>query len=1059
MKALGEWLASLQLAKYHDKLVEQCVDLDMLCELSETDLAELGLPLGDRKRMMRGIEALRQREGPPLGPAEAPAAPSPEVLGVIDDRHIAPLLYEKEELRQLTLLFADLVGSTELANTLNIETYRDAIGSYQVCCSDLVRNHFGFVAQFRGDGVLAYFGYPTAEEDDAERAVAAGLEITRDVASIKVAGHASLAARVGIATGEVLVSDLIGDRLAIKGAVLGDAPNLAARLQAMAEPGRVVIAGSTRRLLGSHFDCVFLGDHQIKGLGELQEVWLVRGMKPGASRFTARSRGPITPLVGREEELEVLRHRWESTWQGDGQVVLISGEAGIGKSRISKWLCDAVASRPHYRLRYQCSPYHTGSSFFPIVVQIARAARFAEGDSGDERLDKLEHLLAQSTDDVRSVAPLFARLLSIPYEHRYGAIDQPPEVIKERTIAALLDQMFGLAARQPVLVLVEDLHWIDPSSEELLNLLVDRIDNSPILVLCTYRPEYEAPWVGRAGVTHLSLSRLDRKRSFDLVARIVGDDEVPADLVEQIVARADGIPLFLEELTRSVLDEQRLSRGGSVPEIRLPTSLKELLMAKLDRLSSAREIVPLCAAIGRTFSYMLLLSVSHLHEEALRPILDQLRQFHILLHRGEYPDISFTFRHALIQEAAYETMLPSRARALHARIADVLSTEFAAVAAARPEVVAQHLSRAGRVKEARDRWRAAAELAITRSANAEACTHIEQALAENAKLEENPERTAAEIALREMLREPIELCGWGSAKIELNLRRLYDLRAEQGNGDELFSVLYGSCGTHLLAGRVGAAEAEADRMAALAEETGEPAHDILTIHTRALLAFLAGRFADAIAGFDREIAALRPEHAAGIRRHYVADPAIVARVMQAWALTLSGDDARASARIAEAELLVASQKQSFSRIYGLTIIASIRQTRGEAQAAREVATSAWKMAREERVPYWEAWAAIVRGWAMTATGDIEQGLSTLREGLAAYTRTGAHQMLGYGRALLADACLKAGRIREGLSVIERLEQDDATNEVRFFDVERRKIAKALRGAGDAWENGGPHTPP
>lgn len=1058
MTALREWLASLQLAQYHEKLVEQRVDLDLLYELTEADLVQLGVLLGDRKRMMRGIKAMRQRQALP-GRAGSPAVPSPDAHGIGDSRPIAPLLYQREELRQLTLLFADLVGSTQLTNTLDIESYRDAIGTYQLCCSDLVRDHFGFIAQFSGDGVLAYFGYPTAEEDDAERAVLTGLEITREVPGITIAEHPPLAARVGIATGEVLVSDLIGDGLAIKGAVLGEAPNLAARLEAMAEPGQVIIAGSTRRLLGSHFDCVFLGDHQIRGFADLQELWLVRGMKAGASRFSARSRGPISPLIGRDEELVILRHRWESAWRGEGQVVLISGEAGIGKSRISKWLSDAVAGRPHYKIRFHCSPYHTGSSFFPIVMQIARAARFAEGDSADERLDKLESLLAQASDDVRSTAPLLARLLSIPFEHRYGAIDQPAEVIKEFTIAAVLDQLFGLAARQPVLILIEDLHWIDPSTEELLNQLVDRIGDSPILVLCTYRPEYEAPWIGSAGVTHLSLTRLGRKRSTDLVLQIASDDTLPTELVEQIVARADGVPLFLEELTRSVLDDRRLSKAGSALEVRLPASLKELLMAKLDSLSSAREIVPLCAAIGRTFSYRLLLAVSQLSEEATRPILDQLRHSHILLHRGEYPDVTITFRHALIQEAAYETMLPSRARALHARIADVLRLQFPAIAEARPEVIAQHLSRAGRGGEARDEWRAAAKLAITRSANVEACAHIEHALAENARLEESPERTTAEISLREMLREPIELCGWGSPKIELNLRRLYELRAEQGNGDELFSVIYGSCGTQLLAGRLQDAEADANRMAALAEETGEPAHDILTIHAKALLAFLAGRFADAIMGFDREIAALRPEYAAGIRRHYVADPAIVARVMQAWALTLSGDDARAGARIAEAKQLVAGQTQSFSRIYGLTIIASIRQTQGETEAAHEVAGSAWQTAREERVPYWEAWAAIVRGWAMAAIGETEEGLAVLREGLSAYIRTGALQMLGYGHALLADACLKAGRIREGLSVIELLEQDDATNEVRFFDMERRKIADALRDAAGAMENGGPSRPP
>ncbi|GLS33031.1 SAM domain (Sterile alpha motif) [Mesorhizobium albiziae] len=1043
MTGLREWLASLQLESYCENLVKQRVDLDVLSDLTEADLADLGIPLGDRKRIMRAIEALHQREvQPPLEPTPPPTAPSPQA------RSKRPLLYEKEELRQLTLVFADLVGSTQLTHTLGIERYRDAIRTYQLCCSDLIRSHFGFVAQFLGDGVLAYFGYPTAEEDDAERAVSAALAIAWEVPRLEVVDHAPLAVRVGIATGDVLVSDLVGERLAIKGAVLGDAPNLAARLQALARPGQVIVAESTKRLLGRQFDCFYLGDKQIKGFDKSQTLWLVRGMTASPSRFSAHSIGPMTPLVGREDELKILQHRWDTTCRGEGQVILVSGEAGIGKSRLAEWLCDAIVGRQPYRTSYQCSPYHSDSPFFPIVMQLARAAGFSDDDLSGDRLDKLEHLLAQGTQDVRSVAPLFARLLSIPFEYRYGDIDQPPEVIKERTMNALLEQLFGLATRQPVVVFFEDLHWVDPSTEELLDLLVDRIGDNPVMLICTYRPDYEAPWIGRARVTHLSLSRLDRNQSLELVGRIASREELATDLLEQIVARADGVPLFLEELTKTILERPLLSTNGSEVEVALPKSLKELLMAKLDSLSSGRELVPLCAAIGRTFSYRLLMAVSEVSEETLLPILAQLGQAQILLHRGEYPDVTFTFRHALIQEAAYETMLASRVQALHARIADVLRTQFVEIAESRPEVVAQHLSRARRYAEARDQWRGAAVLAIARSANTEAWAHLKQALAENAKLEEGPERTAAEITLREMMREPIDVCAWGSTEIELNLRRLYELRAQQGDSNELFLVAYGSCGTHLLAGRIREAEADAERMAALAEETGQPVHDILTVHTRAFLAFLAGYFSEAVAGFDREIAALRPEHSAGIRLHYVADPAIVARVMQAWALTLSGDEARADKRIVEAKQLIGMQEQSFSRIYGLTIIASIRQTRGEAAEARELATAAWQTANEERVPYWEAWAAVVRGWAMTATGETEEGLVTLREGLAAYGRTGARQMLPYGRTLLADACFKARRIQEGLSVIEHLEREDATNQVRFFDAERRKVADALRGTVD-----------
>ena len=1038
MTGLKQWLASLQLEGHYDRLAEERVDLDVLTDLTEADLAALGIPLGDRKRMMRGIEGLRQRHETPESPASDVGKPA--------EGPSPALFHDQEEVRQLTLLFSDLVGSTQLSTTLDLETYRDAIRTYQLCCSDLVRSHFGFVAQFLGDGVVAYFGYPTAEEDDAERAVSAGLEITREVAhlEVKAARHVALQARVGIATGDVLVSDLAGDRLAIKGAVLGDIPNLAARLQTMAQPGQVIVSGRTRRLLGGQFDCHRLGERQIKGFDAAQEIWLVQGVQESTSRFSARSRGEISPIVGRDEELELLQHRWSSAQAGQGQVVLISGEAGVGKSRLGEWLCDTAASQPHYRMSYQCSSYHRNSPFFPILVQIARAAGIVELDSDDEKLDKLERLLARGTDDVPKVAPLFARLLSIPFEHRYGPISQSSEEIKERTTAALLEQLFGLAAKEPVLVFFEDLQWIDPSTEELLDLLVEQIADRPVLLLCTYRPEYESAWVGRAEVSHLSLSRLDRRRALELVTRIAGQEKLPQEVVEQIVSRTEGVPLFIEELTKAVLEQHRLAGNGSPEDVALPSSLKDLLMAKLDSLSSAREVVPLCAAIGRSFSYRLLLAVSQLPEKAVRPILEQLKHSQILVQRGEYPYATFTFRHALIQEAAYDTMLASRARALHARIADVLATQLTDIARARPEVVAQHLSRAGRTVEARDQWQAAARIAIDRSANVEACAHLRQALAENDRLEESPERTAAEISLREMMREPIELCGWGSEEIELNLRRLHELREQQGSREELFSVVYGSCGTHLLVGSLGEAAAETERMASLAEETGDPAQEILTVHTKALIAFLSGRFEDATAGFDREIAALRPEHAPGIRRYYIADPAIVARTMQAWALTLSGQDARAESRIVEAERLIAAQEQGFSRAYGLAIIASIRQTQGGAEAARRLADEAWQIAHDERVPYWEAWASVVRGWAMVATGDVAEGLATLREGLDAYVRTGARQMLPYGRTLLADACSRAGRTQEALQTLEELEQEEATNEVRFFDGERRRIAEALR---------------
>jgi tetratricopeptide (TPR) repeat protein len=464
-------------------------------------------------------------------------------------------------------------------------------------------------------------------------------------------------------------------------------------------------------------------------------------------------------------------------------------------------------------------------------------------------------------------------------------------------------------------------------------------------------------------------------------------------------------------------------------------------------------VMPVGAAIGRRFSYRVLAAVTQLDDDVLLPALTQLVDAELLFRRGEPPEATYTFKHALVQDVAYESMLKSRMRELHARIAVTIEESFPAIAENRPEQVARHYTCAALPDHALLYWERAAGKAIARSANSEAVAHIEAALNENQHEPDPAARIQNEIRLREMLREPIELCGWGSEEIEQNLHRLYELCEQQGDWDEQFTVTYGSCGTHLLAGHLLEAETYADRMAELAEETGDPVHEILTVHTKALLAFLAGRFGEAVEGFDREIATLSPEHAAAMRRHYVADANIVARVMQAWALALSGAEARAEARIVEAERLIEAQEQSFSRIYGLTIIASIRQTRAEAEAARELATAAWQTAKGERVPYWEAWAAVVLGWAMTATGDVDEGLRTLRKGLADYAHTGARQMLPYGRTLLADACLKAGRIREGLSVIEQLEQQDSTNEIRFFDAERRKIAEALRTAAPVGSGG------
>jgi class 3 adenylate cyclase len=1050
MNSIKEWLNAIGHGEYFQRFADSKINMDVLPDLREEDLEKLDIPLGDRKRIMRAISALVAQ---PADGAEPTAFSPPGLLTEGPSSDIA----EPGQLRHLTVCFIDLVGSTALSAELDLEDYKDLIRSYHVTCTRVIGSHGGSVAQYAGDGVMAYFGYPRAQEDDPERAALAALTALKEVSEIKTNWGGKLTARVGIATGQVLIDGLAYEGVEMIRSAMGEIPNLAARLQSLAEPGTVVVSEPTRRLLGNQFICEDAGRHELKGFRDPVQVYRIREVRTTASRFEARQHGARSHFVNRLEEVTLLRRRWERAGKGQGNMVLLSGEPGIGKSRLARELVDHAAGHKHVRLQFQCSAHHTSSALYPVTAHFEHAARFAPSDSPAEKLHKLRDLLADSPQDLLNL-PIFARLLALPVNEETDPLSGASgQKIKEETMNALLMRLIRLAEAKPLLILFEDLHWIDPTSQELLDLFVERIADKPILLICTFRHEFIPPWSGLAHVTSIEVNRLERRESASIVAGLLKAKGQPQAPIDAIVEKTDGVPLFIEELTKAALESAAAAGTGQSKDragpLALPSTLKDSLMSRLDRLPLAEKVMPVGAAIGRRFSYRVLAAVTQLDDGVLLPALTQLVDAELLFRRGEPPEATYTFKHALVQDVAYESMLKSRMRELHARIAVTIEESFPAIAENRPEQVAHHYTHAALPDHALLYWERAAGKAIARSANSEAVAHIEAALNENQHEPDPAARIQNEIRLREMLREPIELCGWGSEEIEQNLHRLYELREQQGDRDELFSVINGSCGTHLLAGHLREAEACADQMAVLADETGDPVHEILTAHTKAFLAFLAGRFGEAVEGFDREIATLGPEHAAAMRRHYIADANIVARVMQAWALALSGAEARAEARIVEAERLIEAQEQSFSRIYGLTIIASIRQTRAEAEAARELATAAWQMAHAERVPYWEAWAAVVLGWAMTATGDVDEGLRTLRKGLADYAHTGARQMLPYGRTLLADACLKAGRIREGLSVIEQLEQQDSTNEIRFFDTERRKIAEALRIAAPVGSGG------
>lgn len=1037
---IRRWLEHLGLGKYGDVFEEHRIDMDVLPELTEDDLAKLAIPLGDRKRLIKALGSARET------PATAHDRQQPPVVEDTDG-------VDEAEQRQLTLMFADLVGSTALSERLDLEQYHDVLAAYLDCCAVIVREHQGFIAQYQGDCVLAYFGFPRASEDDAAQATAAGLAIVRAVAAIKPGGDVPLQARVGIATGVVLVSELLAADSGIQRSVMGEIPNLAARLQTAAEPGTVIVDRDTHRLLGRAFVCEDLGEAHLKGFAEPVRLWKVSGLQPSNSRFEERQHGTLTPFVNREEELELLLRRWNQAKTGEGHTVLITGEAGIGKSRLVQMLCERIAPEPFTRLRHQCSPNHAGSPLHPVITQLEFAAGFAASDTREEKLDKLEQLVGRGTDDVPTAARILARLLSIPAEDRYGPLDLAPRRIKEATLHVLLDQLIGLTRPEPALVIFEDIHWIDPTTHELLDLLIERIATLPALLVCTLRSEYRVPWTGEAHVTTVSLRRFDGRHSAAVVENVSGGRGLPAQIAARIFSKTDGVPLFLEELTKAVLESGslRLEQGryvldGQPDTLALPSTLRGSLLARLDRLPGASNVAPIGAAIGRTFSYELLAAVSGLEDEVLQPTLQRLIEAQLLSQKGSLPEATFTFKHALVQDAAYSTLLKRKRQALHARIAATLREKFPEIVANRPEVMAYHCTRAQLTAEALDYWRQAATIAIRHSANAEAIAHLQAALEENRKLDDPNQRIANEIELREMLAIPLEARSWGSRDIEENLNRLRELVENSGDRKQLFAVLHGLCGIHIIAGRLTAAQGCAQRMAEVARQGDEPAFHLLNERALGMTHFFAGDFDSAVVHFDRTIALATPTARREAEIYYVADPRLVALCMSAWARLLTGerDDAlrlmRSATRAAEAHQHV------FSKIYAFGILASFHQSNDDPPKALHFASLTTQLSREHGNRYWEAWARIVKGWALAADGKHAEGISQLTDGIGKYIDTGSRLMLGYAKALLADAYGRAGQVPESLRIIHELDDAHSGSEVRFFDGCAEQIATRLQAA-------------
>ncbi|MBV8334811.1 MAG: AAA family ATPase, partial [Alphaproteobacteria bacterium] len=706
---ISAWLRSLGLERYEAAFRDNEIDSGVLPKLTSDDLKEIGVvAIGHRRRLLDAITALGA-----VAPAAIATAGPPETSVRTD-----------AERRQLTVMFCDLVGSTPLSARLDPEDLRGIIGAYHRCVTEIVESFGGFVARYMGDGVLAYFGYPQAHEDDPERATRCGLALVDRVSQLDQAED--LRARVGIATGLVVVGGEV-----VEHDVAGDTPNLAARLQALAEPNAVVIAASTRRLTGELFEYRDLGEIELKGIAGAVLAWQVLHPSAVASRFEALHGSALTPLIGREEELELLRHRWRQAEEGEGRVVLLVGEAGIGKSRLTRALLEGLAGEPHLRLRYFCSQHHRDSALFPVISHIEHAAGFVRDDTAEQKLAKLDAVLARAAPTTEAI-DLIADLLSLPAPHPQPELG--PQQRKEAMLAALLAQLDGLAREQPVLMLFEDLHWIDPTSLELLTAIVNRVQRLPVLLLATARPEFTPPWPSRAHVTVLSLTRLSRHDCVALVDQITAGKVLPDEVLEQILARTDGVALFIEELTKTVIESgmlidrgDRYTMAGRLPSLAIPTTLHDSLTARLDRLAPVKEVAQIAACIGRDFDYDLLAAASGMPEDGLRTALEALRHAELVIARG-LADERYTFKHALVRDAAYAGLLRSRRVQLHAAIAGAIERSFAHVVEAEPETLAHHLTEAGLHEKAAGYWLRAGKIAVGRYANIEAIAHLRRGI-------------------------------------------------------------------------------------------------------------------------------------------------------------------------------------------------------------------------------------------------------------------------------------------------------------------------------------------
>jgi class 3 adenylate cyclase/tetratricopeptide (TPR) repeat protein len=977
-----------------------------------------------------------------------------DLLGreVTEQRALVKLLPTRPDAvrRQLTVLICDMVESTVLASKLDPEELREVMGVYLDACTNAVTSLGGFIARYTGDGIVAYFGYPAALEDAAERAARAGLEISQTVPSLAPLPGVTLHVRTGIATRLVVVGDLLGEGAAREESVVGETPVLASRLQSLAPPDGVAIAGSTRRLIEGMFELEFLGTCDLKGLPGVRPVWRVLREVASESRFDATHQADLTEVVGRESELSLLLGRWQTASEGERQMVLLAGEAGIGKSRMCMALASRIATEGHFIIRLQCSPFHTHSALHPVITSFERIAGLTLAIDPAEKLERLMAEVQKSANVAPETIALFATLLSIPIGDRLPRHEAPPERIKSLTLDAIDDWLVNLSRLKPVLWILEDAHWIDPTTVEAITRGLGRRDNARILSIITHRPDYRPPWSGRQ-ITSLSLNRLSHRQSYELVSQ-VAHKTLPDALVEQIVAKADGMPLFIEELTKVIIESGPYEASANPSDDKLgsgdpmiPVTLQDSLLARLDRLTESKAVAQIGAAIGREFSFELLAAVVASKPKELEAALALLVAADLISARGNPPQVTYIFKHALMQEAAYSTLLISRRQTLHKRIAETLQSMFAQIAEVQPELLAHHFTEAGLTAQAINWWERAALRSAARYANIEAVSQFNRALALLTQLAGGSSIQHREFELRVALIEPLYAThGYSGTEVERNYTRLLELGRDLGETRQLLRILWGRAGGVLVRCDFPRANEYVGNFLELARQAGDATSVAQGVRISAVIATASGELVVARERLLEVIEAFEREGTATTLGDYLTIPHPQTLAQYSFVAQQLGLLDEAEELCTRGLRETRESGHHLTSCYTMSVCAMKAMVEQDPATVFSITEELVEIVNRHHVFYWECFTEALLGWASARTGAVEKGLARLQRSWEIRDRMQTRIWGPFFRISEAEILLQNQRSDEAIALLDLAAAEaDATGQ-HYGEAEGFRVRACAR---------------